>query len=280
MATYQSVQSAAANGDSLVITKPTSLAVGDLMLAGIYSSNGTSANSVSINTPAGWTQQAIDGLSSSNSMIACFSKVADAGDVAASNFTFTDTNAAADSFMIGHILRLTNSAIADVVNTNESAASTTVVVSTITPTFPNSLFVIFAGADDLTTPPTVSTYAMATDDPTWTERAETSHTSAGGHDGVLAVATATRAATTATGNTTITFGTTPTIGGAIVIAMPPQNSGSISQATTINTYAFSPIPKTEIEAVAENPTTDSQTTPAWTNPNKPSTTWINTDKYS
>ena len=278
MATYQSVQSAAANGDSLVITKPTSLAVGDMMIAGIYSSNGTSANSVSINTPAGWTQQALDGLSSSNDMIACFTKVADSSDVAASNFTFTDTNGAADSYMMGHILRLTNSAIADVVNTNESAAATTVVVSTITPNFPSCLFVIFAGASDPSVSPTVSTYAMATDNPTWTERAEQAHTSAGGHRGVLAVATATRAATTATGNTTVTFGTTPQIGGAVVIAMPPQNSGSISQATTINAYAFSPIPKTEIEAVAENPTTDSQTTPAWTNPNKPSATWINTDK--
>lgn len=68
---------ATANGGPTV-TAPTGIAVGDLLFAYVVSNNGT------VSAPAGWTQ--IKPAGSSNS--ASFYKVADAGDAAASTFSF------------------------------------------------------------------------------------------------------------------------------------------------------------------------------------------------
>ena len=279
MSTYQSVQSAANDGDSLVITKPTSLAVGDLMLAGIYSSSGTGgAGTVSINTPSGWTQVALQGISGSTDMVACFSKVADSADVAASNFTFTDTNGIATNFMIGHLLRITNYGIVDASNTAETTSGSSEVISTITPDLANCLFVIFAGASDGSASPTVSTYALTTDNPTWTERAETGHTAGSGRRGTLAVATATRSQTTATGDITVTYGATYARLGAIVVALAPRIDGSVTPTTQVYANAFTPVFPVTAVATMDSPTTDVSNPAIWSNQPKNGSTWTPQNK--
>jgi len=82
-----------ASGTSLVITKPTGLAVGDLLVACIYSYN-TVGGADDINTPTNWelTQSSGGFPGADRHRTSTFIKVADSSDVAASNFTFTTTN--------------------------------------------------------------------------------------------------------------------------------------------------------------------------------------------
>jgi hypothetical protein len=86
--TLRNAQQQATNSASqITITKPTGLAVGDLMVAVIGKDDD-----VLINLPSGWSSPAglWQGTSSGNDLYSrIFYKVADAADVAASNFTWT-----------------------------------------------------------------------------------------------------------------------------------------------------------------------------------------------
>ena len=82
--TYQSIQSNdASSGTTVVVTKPVSLAVGDVMIA-----SANSSNNAGITLPSGFSTVESGGLDSVRSFITGY-KVATAGDVAAANFTFT-----------------------------------------------------------------------------------------------------------------------------------------------------------------------------------------------
>jgi len=112
---------------SLTITKPTGLAVGDGLVAVIYSYS-TVGGITTINTPAGWeaTQDVANSAASDNHRVAAFVKVADSSDVAASNFTFTTTDTVN---IYGVILRTTGSRTDDIYGvgasfSNDSAVST------------------------------------------------------------------------------------------------------------------------------------------------------------
>lgn len=72
----------ATSDTSMVVTKPTGLAVGDLMLA-----FGGCVTTRTISPPGTWTEQAND--TDGTKRVYVWTKVADAADVAASNFTFT-----------------------------------------------------------------------------------------------------------------------------------------------------------------------------------------------
>ncbi len=73
----------ATSDTSLVVTKPTGLAVGDLMVA-----FGGCGNARTISAPSGsWTVVSND--TDGSSRVYVWTKVADSGDTAASNFTFT-----------------------------------------------------------------------------------------------------------------------------------------------------------------------------------------------
>lgn len=136
----------------------------------------------------------------------------------------------------------------------------------------------FFGLADTGGTPSTSTFGIATNNPTWTNQA--SNTQSGETTGTrLTFYTATRPESTATGTVT---GTTTELasnrGAVAVIALAPVINGSITQETKTNVYALSPIPKTELNAVVEDPTTNSQFPPTWINPDKPSTTWTNKPK--
>ena len=131
-----------AYGTTAVITKPTGLAVGDLMVAIISSSSNTGTT---IATASGWTSvgQASTSVSSTSIQI----KIADAGDVAASNFTFTDDDGVR---VTGGILRVTGapasigSVVADFeTDTYDSTQTATISFSTsVTPLVADSLVII------------------------------------------------------------------------------------------------------------------------------------------
>lgn len=79
-----------ASSTSVVLTKPSSLAVGDLMLAFV---NGTGITSTISGTPSGWVNSAV--VANADNFLFYSSKVADAGDVAGGSFTWTLSAAAA-----------------------------------------------------------------------------------------------------------------------------------------------------------------------------------------
>lgn len=82
----QSSQTATATSSaSVTITKPTGLAVGDFMIAFIGFENGSTVRTFT--TPSGWTL--LRNSASDSEGVASFYKEATAGDVAASNFTFS-----------------------------------------------------------------------------------------------------------------------------------------------------------------------------------------------
>lgn len=83
----------AGNGTSLTITKPSGLAVGDAMIAIIYPYD-TAGGTTDPNTPSGWElTQTIEQTAGADAQeLSVYIKIADSGDVAASDFTFTSTN--------------------------------------------------------------------------------------------------------------------------------------------------------------------------------------------
>jgi hypothetical protein len=84
-ATYQSSSVAAVATTSqtaLVVTAPTAIAVGDLLVG-----TGGTLDTKSITPPTGWTTVSND--TNGTERVYVFTRVADAGDAAAANFTFT-----------------------------------------------------------------------------------------------------------------------------------------------------------------------------------------------
>jgi len=150
---------------SVVITKPTGLAVGDLMVA-VIASIATEVDGF-----GSWTQR---GQSSNSSAgVTLFEKIADAGDVAASNFTFTATGA---SEMAGAIIRATGNIPApfdfgDGEEDNNNTPDITQPVFSLsdTPDFNGSLLVMGLMAHGTDGVGTMSSYAINGTNPTWNE---------------------------------------------------------------------------------------------------------------
>ena len=183
------------NDGSIVITKPTGLAEGDFMIACIY--NGDTADTATL---TGWTSLATlnDG---GNSRFTILYKVASAGDAAASNFAFTTGG----NVISGTITRITGASFSGADNIvydldfDNGASTTQTFTGGVTPAVANSLL-LMGGTNNANI--TMSGYTVATDDPTWTERADFG---GGSPAATLSQASAIRTATSATGDYTITY---------------------------------------------------------------------------
>lgn len=273
MSTYQSVQSATSDSVALVITKPTGLAVGDKMVAGIMV-NSDAAGVIAISAPVGWTLEETEDAASGAERLHVFSKTADSADVAASNFTFTQSGADSAYHMLGHIVHVTSFGIIAGETSGQGSNSTSLVVTGFTPTRANCLFIGFIGVEDISIP-TITALSMATSNPTWTERAEVTFNDAT-RDSALAVYTATRPESTATGDFTATVGDPSSVDSYLIaLALSPQVNGSITQESKINAYALSPIQTVVLDAEVEDPTFTTRGYTSWTNETKPTTTWTN-----
>lgn len=280
MATYASVSSAGINSATdIVITKPSGLAVGDMMIAGLYKGRSSGANTIT--APAGWNnQESVLVTGSLDCRLTVFTKVADASDVSASDFTFTS---AFGDPIGGIIVRLSAiGTLTSEASTSEYLNAGTKSFTGFTPTKANSTYVFFGarGVSSNQSAFDITSVSMATNNPTWTERAEV------GIDTVnethtLAAYTASRPEITATGDFTFNF-TDPSVSCAtlaVVVAVSPQiNSVVTNPVTKANVYAITPILPVVIEANSETPATTNVSIPSWTNPDKPTTTWLNPDK--
>jgi len=136
---------------STILTKPSGLAVGDLMIACIY--NGNTNNTIA--TLSGWTL-AQNQTSATTTSISMQYRIADAADVAASNFTFAGTQV----YQTGAMLRVSGIAATAILGASEAdfadntASATYAFTGTSTPAVVNSLVVTLfgcAGGDNVTT---------------------------------------------------------------------------------------------------------------------------------
>lgn len=282
MATVQSASSTAiASGSTTTtITKPTGLAVGDLMLAQVMT-----VENDTFSTPSGWTSlhSVLVSGGTTPTRHQVFYKVADSSDTAASNFSFT---AAGTNKKGGGIIRVSDiSSLIAVAQTNTTAsgsASGTLTMSTQTPSRPNSVFVLLAagGQSGTVSDYTVSTPAIATDNPSWTT--QWNLTDAGTSAGNLYCATATRSQTTASGSATLAYSggsATNNISGIFVLV----NSSLASSLAPDVQVISSSIPQigkgTSITASVGTPVIDLIEMPAqWDNQTKSTTTWTNPNK--
>jgi hypothetical protein len=201
---------------SCIVEKPAGLSVGDLMVAHVMARD-RATNDIDITPPDEWStiRQEKD---SSTFGTGLFWKIADAADVAASDFTFTWAESASHK---GIITAWTGHDPTSPINANEgqiNAASTTVTSDGLTPSVADCVICFFCS---ITNDNTQSDYAIADDNPaSWTEVYD--YPCDISYDLGVSMAYATRPETSATGNATATTsGSNINIGMLIVIAPNP-----------------------------------------------------------
>lgn len=236
---YESFSATAlAATNTVVITKPTGLAVGDYMFAQLIGGKGNGG--AAITPPSGWATYYNNTPSLSGASVPCglFYKVATSGDVSASNFTFTLSDSGSTEYFGGAIFRLSGVGAFDGEDTEGPVNLTTGTrsyASGIDPAFANCLILLFLYGGDNANILTadLSSPAIATDNPTWTSqsndyRREVDITM------FMRMYTAPRAAATAWGNLSwaANQGTGAGIGAlAIAINVAPLINGSHSVVT-------------------------------------------------
>ena len=159
---------------SVVVTAPTGIAIGDLLI-GSYTSFRPAGTQTAL-VPTGFTginSVSMDGVKST---VIAFYKVAVLADVSAPNYTFQATNA---DYMHAQMLRITGAAAGSEITISEVDSITTPASTTIsytgasTPAVGQSLAVICAGGHSFSIAAVVTTSGYnSTPSVTWTERAD------------------------------------------------------------------------------------------------------------
>lgn len=122
------------NGTALVIDRPSALVAGDTMLF-LVAVRGT--NATTCTPPAGFTQVLAQARGTSGVLFG-YTKTADAGDVAAANYTFTISTSSTHA---GISLATVGGTVVDVVGSASGASSTTNTCPAVTTTAANTLLV-------------------------------------------------------------------------------------------------------------------------------------------
>lgn len=269
--TFESIQSTAyTTSASLTITKPVNLAVGDLMIAYIQGAQEAAT------APSGWTLSSNFTVASGNSQMKFYQKIADSGDVAASNFTWTFGGG---QYHGGAIMRITghNTALPAAVfaTDDELATASPSYTSTVTPNTASSLLIFLLGVyKNSGTTLTASGYAIATSNPTWTEQLDQT-VNTGSSCFQMSIATATRPQTTATGNASVTISGLPTDSGNIMIVVRPQVTVTVTDTVTTTDSLLKVITKIFTSTISMTDTLTKVKSRLWTNKAKPSNTWTN-----
>lgn len=266
------------NGSSVTVTKPTGLEVGDLMIFHYGFNDATDTAS----TISGWTHE-VNNQTAGTFKTGLQWKIAEASDVAAANFTLSLSGAVVNP--IGAIIRITGFSAtgllndAGAVSTNNSTATFT---NSVTPATANSLMLFFAGNNEAQA---TSNYAIATDNPTWSEVYDVT----GGGLVAISLAKATRSQTTATGNSSCTLVSGSTVDAyGIMVAIGSSISVSVTGSTGVLTLAgnvgtvsagANVTGSTGDLTLAGNAGTVTTPEPEWTNTSKSSApSWSNITK--
>ena len=272
---------------TVTVTKPTGVEVGDLLIA--CHSFYETGSSESIITLSGWTQIA----SSYNSFIqiASYYKIADAGDVSASDYTWSSTGGA-DNWSVG-MLRISGVAPTDTIQASESdliadGSATMTATTALTPFTANSLIIFYAGIGDTTISGTASFSGYTTTPSlTWTEQVDEGHSNASSDGTIIAIATATNDSDfTEITSRSVTFSENAWRTGATgMIIVNTANSfyGSTALlATTPTEFSNSPVGDTnttssllEVDTTEQSQSAKGTAPTQWTNESAPITTWTN-----
>lgn len=278
MATVASVSTAnPGNASSITVTKPSGLAAGDLMIFHYSYNDATDTAS----TISGWTHEVSNYGGTIKTGLQW--KVADSGDVAASDFTLGFTGTVGSP--LGAVLRITDYVVDGLLNENKDTGANgdSTLAMGVTPLYTNNLLLFFLSNNEgLTT----TTYSIATSNPSWTEQYDIQ----GGSITTLSCASATRTQTTATGDASFTYGAGGSgnedfYGILVAIETPASVSTTLDAAGIVTLTTPEPsfvlgniIPVDSAGTMTlstPEPTISTSTKTAWTNETKPSTTWTN-----
>lgn len=216
-------------GTTVTVNKPTGLAVGDVMIATVFMNSAAGGSG-----PSGWDTLASNDFVSNS----VWGKVADASDVAASNFTWTSNNSG--NAKVAGITAFTGANYDNIQISSLSAPT-----NSSSPTFTNGLtpavassMLILSIQDININAGTLATFAITTSDPGgWAAGVNTTRAGSVG----VTMATAIRVETTATGSysCTNTDGDTTESYFGWMLALPPQTGPT--NAKTINGLAMASV---------------------------------------
>lgn len=256
-----------------VITAPTGIAVGDLLIAFFVIDRADTT----ITPASGFTLLSSNDNTTGTPDVEMwvYYKVADSGDAAASDFTFTFSGSGANK---GSMLRIsgyrTGGAFSSI--TTADSVTTTVTMSTITPANASGLLVLCAVASGVTS---FSGYTCATSPPSFTEHVDVSVTS--GTSVTLCVASGIRSVSTATGNCTITCANTQDGCGFAFFVESPEFTTTNADSSTCTDNLVSAI-RDRVMSFAESLSlTDiisATKQKVWNTLTKNISTWINGNK--
>lgn len=256
--TVQSVSTPVFGTTDVTLTKPASLAAGDLLIVIAYKLTGTSPSSPT-GGGGGWSVgRNIAGTSVDQKF---FWKIADSSDVAASSFTLGNGDSAVYA---GSIIRITghdpttpiSSTSTDWPGQNTTSTTTTPSFTSlsVTPTIANSLL-IFIGTsyNNSSNAMSWSSLSIATSNPTWTEAFDVAR-SDGTERRAVTVYYATRAQTTATGTATGTVNTNGTdFCGTMLFVNPNTSSPSSSASSSPSTSVSSSVSSSPSSSISSSP---------------------------
>lgn len=246
-----------ASTNSLVMTKPTGLAVNDLMIACYVSSGGT------VTPPSGFT------LYSSETSIFVYTKLADSADVAASDFTFSFSTTVQ---RVGGMVRVGGNLITDPLGQVVTGTATDTFAPTLAPTLTpddeDSLLLIFSHAYSGTTVG-VSSFSNVTTPPTYTIGWNVLDGAAEG----FAMGYGMRNVATATGNFTASGGNGGSDWRAIAMSVNPYQI-VISDTVTMTDSQLSNLSALASDNVTVSDSQSYSIGRIWRRATKPITTWI------
>lgn len=273
VAVQSSATTAWASADSVVITKPTGVAVGDLLIAQIAVDGGSAR---SITAPSGWT--AITQVNQDVEIgVAVFWKIATSTEVSASNFTFTVNSA---SFLAGGMVRITghNPNVPIWTSAGDDAANVQnpTFTNTITPAVANSMLFMFIGGRN-TGGSALASYAIVTSNPTWTEQWDVN---AGGTGYSMGMAYALRSQTTATGDSSVSAASASGASdwACLMLAVPESKDVTLSDTMTLTDTMKSDLTCNISDTMTLTDTVLAALGKQWRNLTKNVEDWINQDK--
>lgn len=220
--------------NTVAVLKPVGLTVGDVMV-GFFTG---SQNSTSLTPPSGWTA-----LDSARELIAqggkayTFWKLADSTDTAATDFTFTYSASVTDSQ--GSIMAFSGADQTTPINQHLMAVQTVASLQTslvyaigFTPAANCMLVLHNTGGTTNTSVPAMSAQAIVTSSPTWTEDFD-SYASNGSFTWGLSGAYGLRAATTLTGDASMTSSVALGSIGSLIAIAPNTTPAAVASIPTL-----------------------------------------------
>lgn len=273
--------SATGTAGDVTVTKPTSLAVGDIMIAFIHSST-SGAGGETHTGPSGWTK--LENVVVSNgSILTVWGVVATSTQTAASNFSWT--SAGTNDSTIGTIFRITGTngfqSLSDNVVSTSNSALTNGGVTTLS----TNTLLLLAGTDEsVDTDVEFSAYAVTNNDPTWTEEYDLFYDT--GSAANIGIASADYPYIQATGTATVTTNEGSDEASALVaitenidVTASPAviDLTSSVQAPSVTGDANISPAVIDITATPQAPTITTEDA-KWSNKAKSSTSWNNKNK--